>query len=198
MSESQPVQRRRSPKRELLLDTAFRLFYEGGYHAVGIDKILAESGLAKMTLYHHFKSKDELIAAALDRRALQIRDLRSGALAAAGPEPLAKLSAIFDAYGHWFETPDFRGCAFIRAIGEYPDEDSPIKQLVKTEKQVLIDTFAAIAADLPAADPQALAQQLYLLAEGSIVRAHTFKDSSAAKTAKTAALALAQASIKNN
>jgi AcrR family transcriptional regulator len=57
-----------TPKRDLLMDTAADLFYRDGYHAVGIDRILAEAGLAKMTLYHHFASKDELIVAVLERR----------------------------------------------------------------------------------------------------------------------------------
>ena len=76
MAVSTRPKRVSTPKRDHLLETAFRLFYRDGYHAVGIDTILAEAGLAKMTLYHHFKSKEELIVAALERRGEQIRVAR--------------------------------------------------------------------------------------------------------------------------
>ena len=65
-------------KRDDLIDTALRLFYTQGFNATGIDKILAESGVAKMTMYKHFKSKDELIVAALERRDEQFRDWLTG------------------------------------------------------------------------------------------------------------------------
>ncbi|MBK1876708.1 TetR/AcrR family transcriptional regulator [Pelagicoccus mobilis] len=192
MPDASPSPARKSPKRELLLDTAFKLFYERGFHAVGIDTILAESGVAKMTLYNHFKSKDELIVAALEKRAAEILDHRTATIQEAGDAPLAKIAAIFDAYHQWFHSEGFNGCAFIRAIGEYPDETSPINQSVKRQKQILIDTFAQIATELKAKSPQLLAQQLYLLAEGAIIRAHTFQDPDSALAAKQAALDLAQ------
>src|SRR5690242_19346682 len=102
-----PAARASTPKRDHLLDTAFRLFYRDGYHAVGIDTILAEAKLAKMTLYHHFKSKEELIVAALERRGEQIRAHRDAALAKAGSSPRKRLLALFDSYASWFAAPDF-------------------------------------------------------------------------------------------
>lgn len=197
MPASKQTRNRKSPKRDLLLDTAFRLFYLSGYHAVGIDTILAESGLAKMTLYHHFKSKDDLIVAALERRAAEIHEARSSTLTAAGDEPLARLSALFDAYETWFRSPDFNGCAFIRAIAEYPDESSKVNQAVKRQKQALVDALQVLAADFEVEDPASFALQLYLLAEGAIVRAHTFNDPQAATHAKAAALALVRSQLQD-
>src|SRR4051795_4170264 len=107
-----------TPKRDLLLDTAAELFYRDGYHAVGIDTILAEAGLAKMTLYHHFSSKEELIVASIDRRGAAIAAGGETALAAAGASPRKRLLALFDWYAQWFDHRDFNGCAFIRAAGE--------------------------------------------------------------------------------
>ncbi|MDQ8182122.1 TetR/AcrR family transcriptional regulator [Pelagicoccus sp. SDUM812005] len=193
MSSTSAARSRKSPKRDLLLETAFRLFYLSGYHAVGIDTILAEAGVAKMTLYNHFKSKDELIVAALQRRADEILSAREATLSAASDDPLDQLSALFDAYEGWFKTPDFNGCAFIRAIAEYPDQASPVNQAVRQQKQILIDQLESLARKLPTDDPKSLATQIYLLAEGAIIRAHTFRDPAAAQLAKEGALALAKA-----
>ncbi len=197
MTAEPATRSRKSPKRDLLLDAAFRLFYLSGYHAVGIDTILAEAGVAKMTLYNHFKSKDDLIVGALERRAEEIQDARSAALADAGDDPMVQLSTLFDAYGAWFRSEDFNGCAFIRAISEYPDQASKVNQAVRQQKQVLIDLLEKLTQKLNAAEPSKLAQQIYLLAEGSILRAHTFKDPDAAQTAKEAALELAQSAKRS-
>ncbi|MDQ8202945.1 TetR/AcrR family transcriptional regulator [Pelagicoccus sp. SDUM812003] len=198
MSEIQSPAPRSSPKRDLLLATAFRLFNERGYHAVGIDTILAEAGVAKMTLYNHFKSKDELIAAALDRRAKDILVHRENALSQAGRDPFDKIAALFDGYGSWFRSADFKGCAFIRAVGEFPDADHPINQLVQEQKQALIDLIESFCEEAGADDPTSLAQQIYLLAEGAIVRAHTFSSPQAADLAKHAALTLLKAAIQRS
>lgn len=189
---------RKSPKRDLLLDTAFRLFYESGYRAVGIDTILAEAGVAKMTLYNHFKSKDDLIVAALNRRASEIEEARETLLSQAGPAPLDKLTALFDGYDAWFRSGHFNGCAFIRAVAEYPDQDSKVNQAVRRQKQVLLDLLDQISKNLDTPDPAALTQQIFLLIEGAIVRSHTFNDPTAAQPAKAAALSLAQSHIPNS
>lgn len=190
MATSSATQRSSTPKREHLLETAFQLFYRDGFHAVGIDRILAEAGLAKMTLYHHFKSKEALIVAALERRGGQIRAARAAAQAAAGPAPAARLRALFEAYGQWFGSPDFNGCGFIRAIAEYPEADSPVHQAAMAEKRELISTLERLLTELGRPAPAILAPQLYLLIEGAIVSAHTFGDPTAARHARDAALVL--------
>ncbi len=84
-------------RRDHLIDTALRLFYQQGYHATGIDRILAESGVAKMTLYKHFRSKDELILAALQLRDERFRNWLMAEMEAASPDPVERLLAMFDA-----------------------------------------------------------------------------------------------------
>jgi len=182
-----------TPKRDHLLSTAFKLFYRDGYHAVGIDTILAEAKLAKMTLYHHFASKEELIVAALQQRGEQIKAGLSAELETAGNSPRKRFLAVFDWHERWFTSRDFNGCAFIRAVAEYPQIDSPIHQVVIAQKQGLINTLTVLLGDLEVAAPEALARQVYLLLEGAIVSAHTFGDASSAKGAKAAALALLKA-----
>ncbi len=195
MSSSTAGARPSTPKRDLLLDTAFRLFYRDGFHAVGIDTILAEAGLAKMTLYHHFASKDELIVAALERRSAEVRARQDAMIAKAGNAPRDRFAALLESYADWFRTTDFNGCAFIRAVAEYPNGSSPVHQAVVRHKAALITTLARLLTELGVAGPQPLARQIYLLLEGAIVSAHTFGDAKAAADARTAALTLVDAAL---
>src|SRR3954470_11176335 len=102
MPTTEKRQERKSPKRDLLMDTARRLFYRDGLRAVGIDTILAEAGVAKMTLYNHFASKEELIIAILEKRDREFRASIAAKVDAAGPEPEARLLAVFDWLEGWF------------------------------------------------------------------------------------------------
>ncbi|HDL16453.1 MAG TPA: TetR/AcrR family transcriptional regulator, partial [Rhizobiales bacterium] len=93
----------RPSKKEHLVDTAVKLFGRDGFNATGIDKILQEAGVARMTLYKHFKSKDELILAALRRRDEQFRIWFKSAVEKTGGSPAQRLLASFDALEEWFE-----------------------------------------------------------------------------------------------
>lgn len=179
-----------TPKRDHLLATAFRLFYRDGYHAVGIDTILAEAKLAKMTLYHHFASKEDLIVAVLEARSAQVRTQIEALLEHAGPSPRKRLLAFFDRYEKWFASADFNGCPFIRAVAEYPELNSPVHQAVIRHKRRGIDTLRGILGELEVSNPDALAEQIALLLEGAIVSAHTFGEPDSLARARGAALAL--------
>lgn len=182
-----------TPKRDRLLDTAADLFYRDGFRAVGIDTLLAEAGLAKMTLYHHFASKEELIVAALERRGRITREAVAAAVAAAGPSPRKRLQALFDCYQQRLAGKGFKGCAFIRAAGEYPDVNSPVHQAVAFHKGLMREGIETILRDLEVAEPARLARQIHLLLEGAIVTAHNFDDPAALRDARDAALALLKA-----
>jgi AcrR family transcriptional regulator len=179
-----------SPKREHLIATAFRLFYQDGYHAVGIDRILAEAKLAKMTLYHHFASKEELIVAVLERRSVQVNERIQTLLKEAGPSPRKRLLAYIDRYEAWFASKEFNGCPFIRAVAEYPEIHSPVHQAAIRHKQSGIDTLLELLSGLGIAGPEPVAQQISLLIEGAIVTAHTFGNPAALAHARNAALVL--------
>ena len=182
-----------TPKRDHLIATAFRLFYRDGYHAVGIDTILAEAKLAKMTLYHHFASKEELIVAVLEQRSALINERVQTVLREAGSSPRKRLLAYFARYEGLFSSKEFNGCPFIRAVAEYPDIRSAVHQAVIRHKQRDIDTLQELLSDFDIADPGPLARQIALLIEGALVSAHTFGDNSALACARDAALALVKA-----
>src|SRR6476469_6026737 len=107
-----------STARSRILDTATRLFYAHGVRAVGVDTIIAESGVAKATFYKHFPAKDDLIAAYLD----VVDEMWTGQLhraaEAAGPAPADQLVGLFDALGSACRRDGYRGCAFINATAE--------------------------------------------------------------------------------
>ena len=115
-----------SIRRDHLVDTALNLFSRYGFHATGIDRILSESGVAKMTLYKHFKSKDELILAALRRRDELHRNWFMREVERLAAAPRDRLAALFTALETWFQSDEFSGCCFINATAEYSDKDDPI------------------------------------------------------------------------
>ena len=187
-------------RRDELVDTALRLFYKQGFNATGIDKILSESGVAKMTLYKHFGSKDELILAALTRRDEQFRDWLTNAMETASPDPRAQLLSLFDALEKWFRGQAFKdlgfaGCAFINASGEFTDPDHPAHRIAKQHKQEIVDYLAKLCTKAGATDPETLAEQLALLKEGAIVTAHVRGMTESARVAKTIATGLLDAAL---
>ena len=114
-----------SAKREQLVDTALRLFYQDGYHATGIDKIIQEAGVARGTLYKHFKSKDDLILAVLRRRDEEFRAWFKTYVERAASDPRGRLLAMFDGMTEWFKGKafpgrPFHGCSFINASAPPP------------------------------------------------------------------------------
>lgn len=178
---------RRSHRREHLIDTAIGLFREHGYHATGIDRILSEAGVSKKTLYTHFRSKEELIMAALRKYDGLFRNDFMRQVDQQGNTPREKLLAVFDVAGSWFSQNNFFGCMFINAIGEYAQEDSPVREISKQFKRSIRDYIRGLCAQAGAESPDLLADQLALVLEGATVTAQVSQKIGAARTAKTIA-----------
>lgn len=174
-------------KREQLIDTALRLFASEGFHATGIDRILAESGVAKMTLYNHFKSKDELILATLRLRDERFRNHFMQSVERATSDPVARLLAIFDVLGEWMGGSEFSGCTFINACAEFGSQDDPIRGAAAEHKRLLVNYVRELAERAGASEPQVLAEELSLLMEGAVVSAQVTGNRDAAQRAKTLA-----------
>jgi AcrR family transcriptional regulator len=180
----------RADVRQHLLDAAAKLFYRHGINGVGIDAILAEAQASSRSLYQHFGSKDGLARAFLERRDAQWLTWFRDAIAAAGPDPAARLLAMFEALETWFQRPDYRGCAFINAAGEVADASHELRRLAAAHKRALFriirDTVDAGRFD----DAEGLARALFLLVEGAIVTALVLSAPAAARHAKRAATRL--------
>lgn len=174
-----------SSKREQLIQTAQELFYRVGYHATGIDRILAESGVAKMTLYKHFRSKDELILAVLAARQQELLD-QLQALRQALP-PRQALLATFDGLHGLIHQTDFCGCSFINAAAEFQDREHPIHRQAAAVKAACAAHFLELLEGLGPAQPQLLANQLQFLLEGALSMAHLQGPASQALEARAAA-----------
>jgi len=104
-----------SEARKRILETADRLFYQEGVRAVGIDRIIAEARVAKMTLYTHFPSKDDLILAVLKHWEVSVLEFFRSAMERHAKKAKNSLRSFFVALKEWFESPGFRGCAFQNA-----------------------------------------------------------------------------------
>jgi AcrR family transcriptional regulator len=178
--------------RERILDTASELFYRDGYHAVGIDTIIARSGVAKMTLYRHFASKDDLIAAYLERSNAEFMAWLDVAIAVVD-EPRAGLVAAFDAVGKLATSARCLGCTFQGAASEFPEMDHPGHRVALDHKRAVRNRFAELARDAGLRDPDGLAAQLLLLMDGSWVAARMFGPDNHAKSVGEAARALIDA-----
>lgn len=159
-------------RRNDLIDAAMNVFYRHGFHASGLDLVLKEGNISRMTLYNHFKSKDELIVAALRRRDEIFRNQMMKFVEAQANDPAGQLLAVFDYHDHWFKEKNFCGCMFINASAEFEDPTHPIRHFAaehkNTVRRYLLDRCRLISAQ----DPDALAHQLNLLIEGAIVTAH--------------------------
>lgn len=189
---------KQSQRREHLIDTAITLFAAKGFHATGIDLILAEAGVSKKTLYRHFRSKDELILAALKKYDGIFRNDLMRRVAARSDNPKERLLAFYDVAGDWFESDGFFGCIFINAISEYAASDTPLRLLCKDFKGQVRRFIGEQTALLPVAAPDKLADELALLLEGAIVTAQVSEHSRvAAETAKRAATALVDQALRD-
>lgn len=156
-----------SDKRQQILDTATILFSKHGYHAVGVDWIIAESGVAKMTMYRHFPSKTDLVIAVLRQRQQQCA-VSLKAFVAEADAPLARLERVFDWHHDWFTSETFTGCMFMHAAAEFADKGSCIHEISVEQKADLTQFIEQLVADIvPSTQAKALASVLVMLLDGA-------------------------------
>ena len=175
-----------STKRQNLVDAAIKLFSAHGYHGTGIDRIAEEARVSKKTMYHHFRSKEELILAALRHHDGCFRNEFMKAVSSAGETPYERLLAIFDVAHAWFSGNNFYGCMFINAIGEYSESDSAIREVCKEYKRLTLVYIEELAEAANIPDAHAVATTIAILLEGSTVIAQVAGTPNAAETAKMA------------
>ena len=177
----------RPSKRDQIVDTALELFYRHGFNATGIEKVLSEADVARMTLYNHFKSKEELILAVLRRRDERFLEWLVRYVEKRKLGPRERLLALFDAHTEWFAEESYRGCLFINAAAEFCGSSQPIRALAAEHKRLVTSYIRGLAVAADAPDPDTLADQITLLLEGAIVTAQVLDDPGWAAKAKAAA-----------
>jgi AcrR family transcriptional regulator len=158
-----------NPPRRRLLDTATRLFYAAGIHAVGIDRIIAEAGVAKATFYKHFPSKDELVVAYIEE---QDRLGRAAVAALPKQPPREMIAAIMGRISEAVVVGGWRGCPFLNAAAEYPNPTSSVRQAIDARRSWYHDSLR----DLLAADgdpsPSVTASLLVAVSDGLLESAY--------------------------
>lgn len=182
---------KKSDARQRIVETAERLFYAEGLRAVGIDRIIAEAEVAKMTLYNHFSSKDDLILAVLQYREGQVDEMFAKAIQRHLSKGMDKLSAFFAALKDWFNSPGFRGCSFINARVELADANHPASKFSACHKERFHQMLRTIIEETGGVkSAKNVAPAIALLVEGAIVTAVMSQSSESADVARDAALAL--------
>lgn len=179
-----------SDARNRILDTADRLFYREGIRAVGIDRVIAEAGVAKATLYAHFPSKDELILAVLKHREESVLKFFHTAMERHGKRTKDKLRAFFAALKDWFGSPDFRGCPFINAAVELADPKHPASKYVRGYKERFREMLDGLVEEAVGKAHAKITSAVAVLVEGAAVTALIHDSPDAADVARDAALAL--------
>ncbi|MEQ1950416.1 TetR/AcrR family transcriptional regulator [Mesorhizobium sp. CN2-181] len=159
-----------SDKRQHIVETAYALFKRFGFHATGIDRIIAEAEVAKMTMYRHFPSKDGLIVAVLNWRAQRFeRQLDQLAHEASARH---KIRVIFDWHQRWFHGADFHGCIFAHALAEFGDPTHPVFKAAAAQKAGLkLRMQTILEGVMPAERAESASAALLMLIEGATLMA---------------------------
>ncbi len=166
--------RTRGSARDKILATAGDLFYRYGFRAVGIDTVIAEAGVAKMTLYKHFASKDDLIVAYLERSNEAFWGWWDAVTEPFADDPRRQLGAVFEGVARLANSPGCLGCTFTVAAGEFPDPEHPGHRVARAHKQEVLGRLERLAAAANLREPQVVAEQLLLLMDGAWTAARMF------------------------
>ena len=178
--------------RERILKTASDLFYRFSINSVGIDRIIAESGVAKMTFYKHFPSKADLIATYLRYKSVVWFQMLSTSTERAGLSPLERVLAVFDALEEPLLAPSFRGCPFVKGLAEFgPEANSPdVEATITAYFTRLHDFVASLIEPLPLSKPERVVIQILSLIQGSFVIAQSTRDPAIVEANRNAARVL--------
>jgi AcrR family transcriptional regulator len=179
-----------SEARQRILETADRLFYQEGARAVGVDRIIAEAGVAKMSLYKHFPSKDDLILAVLQFREVRVLNFFRSAMQRHGKKAKNPLRGFFAALRDFFESSGFRGCPFQNAAVELADPAHAGTEFVRGHKQRFSEFLRGLVEETLGKAAAKVAPAIAILVEGAIVTAVIQGTPDAADVARDAALKL--------
>lgn len=181
--------------RERILKTAEELFYSKGIRAVGIDTIIEKSGVAKMSLYRSFASKDDLVAAYLMLRAERYWAWWDGVMTRHPGQPRQQLLDLFEATAERIRKPEYRGCAFLNAATEFPEKGSRARKVALAHKAKRRKELLELCRQFGADQPIILATQLAILLDGAYCTAGVLGRHDATQATVRAAEALIDSAI---
>lgn len=175
---------------ERVLSTAARLFYANGVRAVGIEWIVADSGVAKTTLYRHYQTKDDLVAAFLEREDREFWGQWEEAAAAGSSDPRAELMSLLDWIGKRVSRDGYRGCPQINVAAEFADPEHPARKIRRRHKAKMHDHLRDLVGRIGVTRPDDTAVQLALLIDGAFTSDGRLSKANAVRILKTGAEAL--------
>lgn len=173
----------RANKKGEIIAKALKVFYSSGFHATGMDTLVREIGISKTSIYKHFSSKEDLIAAVLTLRDDNFRTWLFERMARDCADPQAQILTMFEALDEWFSSDEFRGCMFINAAAEFPDAQDPIRSQVADHKEQVRAHLENLLTEAGHAHPEPLSRKLALLKEGAITAAYLTGNPNAAQEA---------------
>jgi AcrR family transcriptional regulator len=162
------VHRPRSGARSRILATADRLFYGDGIRAVGVDRVVTEARVTRVTFYRHFPSKDHLIAAYLEGRLQRDREQLAALRRTHPGDPRAVLTGLAQDLAEDIAAPGFRGCPYVNVTAEYSDADHPARGIAGQHRTWLLAEVQELLSDLSVARPDIVAEQLVMLRAGAM------------------------------
>ena len=168
-----------------MLGVARDLFYWDGIRATGVDRVASEAGVAPTTLYRLFASKDDLVAAYVEREDRLYREWFDAAVEAGGPDPRGRILCFFDALAEQVRPDRCRGCPFQMALAEFPEAGLPARKNAVANKAWVRARLGELAEGVPVGDPAALADELAVLVEGVYASAQSSNAEGAAARART-------------
>lgn len=190
---SNPVGHGGTDVRDRILETASELFYKQGVRAVGVDLVVEKAGVAKTSLYRHFGTKDDLIAAFLEREDQDFWGQWDRVAAQHGEDARAELDAHLGWIGERVGRLNYRGCPQINVAAEFPEADHPARKVAEAHKREMRRRLKVIAERLDVAAPDELAGQLSVLVNGAFVSSQIFEPGEATPLLRRAAEALISA-----
>ena len=168
MAEGTVRTRNKAKTRRRLLAAARELFYGDGICATGVGAVAQKAGVTKMTLYAHFPSKDELVAAYLEDNDRRWRGFLEEKLSG-NEDSRDRLLTVCDAYREYFTAREMRGCAFVNCAAAFPDPDHPARRVIRRHKSGVRERLRELAAEAGAKEPVELAERLFVVLEGAYV-----------------------------
>lgn len=182
-------------KRDILVRKTVDVLYREGFRATGMDKLVKETGVSKMTIYKHFKTKDDLILAALRLRDQEFFNSFVRTVEKKADTPRARLLAVFDTIAEWMEGQEFNSCIFIKAASEFQDPDHPANIASAEHKRTVKGYIQKLAEEAGAKNPEQLATQLFVLTEGEIVATFMLGNVGITRDTRSAAKVLIEAAL---
>ena len=184
--------------KQRILSAASRLFYSKGVRAVGVDLISAEAGVTKRTLYHHFESKDALVAAYLEAWNEPVLAALIKSITRVPGGIIAQVEGLFLTFGKQAESAEWHGCPFARAVSELREfETDAVSSIAAKHKRAFEDWLSGYLSSNSVDDADLVARQLMILVDGAITQLLIHRDPSYANAAASAAIALISKNVTN-